>query len=267
MTDTAKRLGYGGSAEIDGVQVLITSGSFDESLNTSFLSMTDTPPSGVSRTRVRHADGVNTFSGSLAFDVTVLSMQLFSTSRLFQRWRDFNVGINDGNVGKTLTGCKLSSLSLSGAPGGLVSASVAFMAKQAFTTGSVANAFIRDPDATSGQAVGYWWSGRSSATIKIKSWTLTMNQDAQPAYGNEDTSVALYVRVGLIDYMLEVETYEEFSGTNDIVNICTNTFTLTGVAFARGFSFNGVTDLGTFKYSFGTSSVTDASDVDVISIT
>ena len=267
--NTAKRLGYGGSAEIDGIQVLITGGNFDETFTTSFLQMVDTPPSGTGRTRVRHADGVNSYSGSLTFDVTAAAMSMFSVSRMLGRWYSFDVGINDGNVSEKLTGCKVTSLSLTGAPGGLVSASVSFMAKQAFSANSVANAFIRDDTTPSGQVAGYWWSGPGDLTMKLKTWTLTMNQESQSVYGNKNETEPLYIRVGLVDYLLDVEVYEEFLGVNDAVRICTKTFTLTGIPFTRGFSFNGVTDLGTFKYSFGTAATASdpQSDVDTISVT
>lgn len=263
----AKRLGYGGSAEVDGVQVLVTGGSFNAEYNISWLQMIKTSPSISPANRVLHADGVNLYTGSLNFDVTVDSMALFAAGKLFSRWYTFNVGLHDGNDSYVMNDCKLTSLTLNGAAGGLVNASLSVVAPTAYQAGTVANAFIRDPSDTSGEVVGYWWSGAKSP-LKAKSWTLSMTQEATPVYGNFDSKEPLYMKVGITEYMLEVETFNTLlAGDSDVVYICTNTFTLKGSAHEKSFQFNGVSELGTYRYAFSTGVVTAGDGSDSLVIT
>ena len=265
MADITKVLGYGGSAEVDSVQVLVTSGSFTGVYNTSFLQMIQTRPDSTPANRVLHADGVNNYSGSVGFDVSKNAMQLFAKTRLLQRFYTFSVGVHDGNASYVLANCKVSSLTLTGAAGGLVTASISLAAPAPWSAAPVANAFIRDPTADSGQVVGYWWSGAKSP-LKAKSWTFGMNQEVTPVYGNTAGTEPLYLKVGLVDYSLDVESYNVLpSGNSDAVYIATDSFALTGTAFESGFQFNGVTDLGTYRYLFGTGVLSGGSDGVVIS--
>lgn len=246
---------------IDGAQVLITSGAYTSSYNSSWLQMISTPPLDTQPAgRVLHADGSNQYAGSLSFDVTSGVMPIFSISRMLKRWYTFSVGMNDGNLAFEMADCKATSVSLSGAAGGLVSASVSFVAKATFSAGSVARDFVRDDD-----VVGYWWSGAQSG-MKVKSWTFTMSQDVQPVFGNLASSEPLYLKAGLVEYSLEVESYTPPSaGNSNVVYISTSSFTLTGVSFEEGFQYNGMTDLGTYRYVFGTGATsTYASDEAVI---
>ena len=263
MTDTAKVLGYGGSAVIDGKQVLVTSGSFSDAITVSYLNMVSTPPTaGAQANRVKHADGTAAYSASLSFDVTVDSMGMFSTSALLRRAFEFDVGVDDGNVAFVMQKCKVSSLSLSGTAGGLVTASVSVTAPAAEAAGSVSNLFIRD-DPSKGDLVGYWWTGAGSG-LKAKSWTFSMNQEITSAYGNKNETKPLYLRIGQAEYALEVESYTPAFGDSDVVYIATSSFTLTGSTSETGFQFNGVTELGTYRYAFVSGSDTGKSDGVVI---
>ena len=102
--------------------------------------------------------------------------------------------------------------------------------------------------------------------MKVKSWTLSMNQEVVPVYGNGSGMEPLYLRVGLVDYSLDVESYDAIgSGDSDEVTIESDTFTLTGKTSEKGYQFNGITDLGTYRYTFVTGTNTGASDGVVIS--
>ena len=262
MTDVSRKLGYGGSATVDGTQLLITSGSYSSASATSFLQMVDTPPATSQRNRVIHADGTRSYTGSLAFDVTEDAMGLFTAGTLFGRWYDFDVGIYDGNSGYSMSDCKVSNLSLTGAVGGLLNASLSFLGKTGFQSDSVTADFIRDD-----KLVAYWWSGAKSP-LKAKSWTLTMTQESTPVYCNIDDMEPLYLRVGLVEYSLEVESYTPMGvGTSNVIYIETKTFTLTGTTSEEGFQYNGVTDLGTYRYAFSTGTATGDSSGTVLTIT
>jgi hypothetical protein len=241
--DDTKRLGYGGSAEIAGEQVLITSGGFTSSESPSYLEPWSIPASTASRSRVLHADGTATYAGDVSLDVTDRFLNVLSTTTLLGRRYQFDVGINDGEDAEEMADCYITSISLNGAPGGLITASLSFMSASAPQASvSVANAFIRDDE-----PLGYWYSGNTD----VRDWAFTMNQAVTPMYTNQDTMAPRYLKVGLVDYNLAVTTYDAVIAHNTI-NIKTKSFTLTGVTTEEGYAFAGVTDLGNYRHTFET---------------
>jgi hypothetical protein len=258
---TKKLLGYGGSASVAGAQVLVTSGSFDEARTVSYLDMINTPQSSNMVGRVQHADGVSAYSGSLSFDVHEGSMNIFSTSSgLLKRFYEFDVGINDGVYDWKMSKCKVSSISLAGSVGGLVTANLSFMAKSGRVVGSTPNAFLRDAI-----LIGYWYTG-TGASDNVKDWNLTMSQDVSLEYSNEDTMEPDYIKVGGVSYTMNVTGYTDLfpGGISQSISIGTSSFTLTGRPVGRGFSFGGITDVGSYSYTFETSSQDGSSDALVI---
>ena len=244
MTDSAKRLGYGGSGEVDGEQVLITSGSFNTSPSPSFLEMLDIPPNNDSRSRVLHADGVEAYGGNISFDLTMAAMSVLSLSKLLMRGYVFDVGIDDGEDAFLMEDCSLTSLSLGGSAGGLLTASLNFVSvNEAQSSILVDNDFIRDTD----PPLGYWYSGNTD----VRDWSFGMNQAVTPMYVNRDEVVPRYLKVGLIDFSLSVTTYEAIQA-HTVINIATSAFTLTGVTTSEGYSFGGMTELGTYSHQFDT---------------
>jgi hypothetical protein len=241
--DDTRRLGYGGSGEVAGQQVLITSGSFSTAEAPSFLEPWSIPPSTTSRSRVLHADGTEAYTGEMSLDVTDRFLNVLTTSTLLSRYYQFDVGIDDGEDAEEMADCFLTSISLAGAPGGLVTASLSFVsASEPQGSITVANAFIRDDE-----PLGYWYSGNTD----VRDWTFTMNQAATPMYRNANTMAPRYIKVGLVDYSLAVTTFDAVIAHN-IINIKTRTFTLTGVTTSSGYAFAGVTDLGTYTHTFET---------------
>lgn len=236
-------MGYGGSAEIDGVQVLITSGGFGNAETPSYLEPLSLQPSTSTRSRVLHADGTAAYTGQVDFDVTAESLVLLTTSKLLSRGYTFDVGIDDGEDGQLMEDVLVTSLSLSGAAGGLITASLSFMGpEEASSSVFVANDFIRDQ-----VPYGYWYSGNTD----VRDWTFNMNQAVTPVYVNEDVMTPRYLKVGIFDFSLEVTTYEQLRA-HSAITIATRTFTLKGNTTSEGFSFTGMTDLGTYAHSFET---------------
>jgi hypothetical protein len=163
----------------------------------------------------------------------------------------------------------MTSLALAGAPGGFITASLSYMSKSVRVPGSVTNNYILDDyygavPTDANQPAGYWWSGNTD----VKEWTFTMNQNVEPVYLNEDITGPRYLKVGLIDYTLDVTLYQEWNLT--AISIMTKTLTLiaSAVSAANSFAFNGVSDLGTYGYSFtsAASAATGAGD-SIISVT
>ena len=250
-TDITKTLGYGGSAEVDGVQLLISTGGFDDAVSPSYINAYDIDPSESPRSRMLHADGTVSYSGSVGFDVTQAALAILSTTRLLKRYYKFNVGINDGDDAYLMQDCYVTSLSMQGAPGGLITAqlSVAAAGKQAI--GAVVNNYIlRD---ASHQPYGYWYSGNTD----VRDWTLSMAQDVQPVYSNEasgsDPQEPRYMKIGLVTYSLQVTTYDAVQ-PHDTIGVATSSFTLQGETNAEGYTFNGITDLGMYSHTFESSS-------------
>jgi hypothetical protein len=262
--DGTKRLGYGGSATIDGTQILVTSGSFDQANNVATLDMLDLPSildgSGLKRSRVYHAPGTAVFSGNLSFDVSEYATDtVIKTNALLDRNWEFDVGIHDGENSYVMTDCLAQSVSLSGAPGGLISCSVSFMGISEKMVDTVTNEYILDYGADpKNQPAAYWWSGGED----IRDWTFSFSQDVSPVYGNTSDVVPKYLRAGLIQYSLLITTYSEL--VYNIIKVMTETFTLTGFTSGKGYSFGGPTDLGMYSHTLETASASDASDGIVI---
>ena len=269
--DSSRRLGYGGSAEIVpsggfAVQLLITSGSFDAAVSPSYNNMVDIDPVQVTRSKVLHATGTAEFSASLSFDVTKAAMGVLTKTTLLKRRYPFDLGINDGTDSFVLKDCYLTQLSLSGAPGGLISAQLSAMAKEKRISQAILNAYVLDANRVGAttpnqKPLGYWWSGGAD----IRDWTLTMTQSVTPMYLNEPLVLTYappkYLKVGLIEYTLEVNLYADPAGPNAVINIVTETFTLTGQTTANGYTFNGVNDLGMYSHSFMTSALNSSDSV------
>ena len=254
MTDYAKRLGYGGSAVIDGTQVLITAGSFEESLTPATLDMLDLP--GISggpdrRSRVQHSPGTAQYTGSVSFDVTEKAIdQIIKVNALLQRNFKYDVGIHDGEEKYVMKDCLTTSLSLSGAPGGLITASLSFMALEGKEGGSVSNDYVLDYDSDPQQQPGaYWWSGATD----VRDWSFSYNQDVAPVYRNVDSILPRYLRAGLSTYALQVNTYSEIE--HDSIEIMTRAFTLTGFTTAKSYTYGGPNDLGMYGNTFETAAI------------
>ena len=259
MTDSSKRLGYGGAAFIAGTQVLITGGSFDQADAPATLDMLDLPSitSGLLRRgRVLHAPGTSLFTGSLGFDVTKNAIADFITvDKLLQRNWEFDVEIQDGENKYKMTDCLAQSVSLSGSPAGLISVSISFMGIEEKVDGTTAEDYLLNYDVTpDDQPIAYWWSGADD----VRDWTFNYTQGVTPMYGNTTTMDPKYMIGGLVTYSLQVTTYSEL--IHDAVSIATTSFTLTGVTTEKGYTFNGPTDLGMYSHSFETASDTGASD-------
>ena len=263
MPYVRKRLGYGGSAFIGSTQVLITGGSMDESVEIPYLNMVHTPPDETMAGRVQHADGTKSFSGSLSFDVNENALDLFrSSGGLLERFYEFDIGINDGESSWTMEKCKLTSLTLSGAVGGLVTAQISYISLRGKQYGAPSAAFIRDAT-----PYGYWYTGVGSSDDVVE-WTLNMTQDAQLVYTNENIMDPDYIKVGLVNYVLTVTSYNDVTPLDPMatLSVATKTFGLTGRTTGKGFSFGGLTSIGVYSYTFETSSQTGNSDETTLTI-
>ncbi len=242
-------LGYGGAGYINNIQVLITGGSVNTANSISYLNAVDILPTQVSRSRMKHADGTSLTTANLTFDLTDVS--LAEVMGLYVRREEFNLEINDGNNSGTLNNCFANNITLSGAPGGLISGSIqATSIEDSTYSGSVSNTFIREPPAIgsrSQEPLAYYFSGNTD----VRSWTLTMNQEVSPVYLNLDVVNAGYLKVARWDFQLDIVTYTNQS--HNSIQVRTNSWILQGDTTASAYTFNGTTDFGMVSHSFATS--------------
>jgi len=263
MPTSVKLLGYAGFADISGTNVLMTSGSFSESYNPSYLEMISTPPTSTQAGRVQHADGTIGYTGSVGFDVHAGAMGIISS--LLQRNVDFYVDMDDGTSHWRMTNCRINTLNLAGSVGGLITADLSFMSATAKVLGSSSGIFMQDTE-----PAGYWYSGIGS--YNVMSWNFSMSQEADFVYRNRASSTndgeyPGYIKIGNVTYVLTVSLFEEYAPTttNAGISIVTSDFTLTGRKTGKGFSYGGVTGIGSYTYTFETSSQTGKSDGVVLS--
>jgi hypothetical protein len=257
MIPVKKLLGYGGGATIDGTAVLMTSGSFEESVSIPYLEMISTPPDTSMAGRVKHADGTTGYTGSISFDVTATAMSVFSIGKLLKRNYSFAVNINDGVDSWKMSDCKVTSLTINGGVGGIVASQISFMSASAKGIGDAAS-FQRGA-----VPLGYWYTGVSG--LNLKSWTLMMSQNCEFVYKNissGDPESPGYIKTGIVSYSLNVDSYAPV--TTNTIKIGTGVFTLTGNMSGKGYAFGGITDLGTYSYTFETGSPNGASNSAVI---
>jgi hypothetical protein len=225
---------------IGGTQVLVTQASLNDAVTVPYMEMQSMPPRFVPRSRVIQSAGTTASSGSISFDLTSSSMTLLSATRLFARRYQFSVGYNDGEDGWRLQGCFMTSLSLQGSVGGLISASLQFVSASAIESAIIARAFVRDQT-----PYGYWYSGNTD----VKEWTFGVSQQTNAIYTNMDSVRPRYIRVGSTSMTLDVTTYEQVREHDDI-SVAGSTFTVTGHTGARGYTFGGTDDLGNYSHTF-----------------
>ena len=247
MATPVRILGYGGAASVDGVQVLITSGNFNREKNFAYMQMMDMKPDLVSRTKVTFADGTWIINGTISFDMNDAILAKFTTGGFLQRNYPFDVVLFDGTSGFKVSACYYSSLSLTGSGGGLISCSMNFMSKNDFVSNSTSWTIFR-----SQIPAAYWQSGVTGA-YQVRDWSLNINQEVVPKYMNEDSVFPRYLRVGLWDATLEVNTYTQMEA-HTAVEVKTKTFTLAGNSATNGYTFGGQTEFGTFNHRFETAS-------------
>lgn len=243
-TDSTKRLGYGGSGEVDGKQVLITSGSITKAVARPFATPLSIPANSVTRAQVLQALGTKVWTINLSFDVTLDNMTLFTSSRLLKRRYMFDIGYNDGEDAWRLIDCFYSSLSLAGSAGGLITCSISAMSASDIVSGGVDNNFIRDST-----LLGYWWSGNTL----VRDWNFDVTQEVSPRYTNQGTGTSSmhprYLRVGTWGMSLNVTTYDSVQ-EHDTIQIATRTFKLTGVTTNEEYRYGGQDDLGMYSHNF-----------------
>jgi hypothetical protein len=258
MSADVKKLGYEGAVQIvvnDGtpVQILATSASFQVDKTTPTLVGIDMPPptsgSGAAvRSKFAYADGILSSSGSFSFDCTDSALDAM-IAIFSKRGVRFEVRIDAGEGGLLMRDCYMTTASLAGSTGGLVSGSLSFNSKNDWVDGAGFTPTHGDPSsATYEPPMAYWYTGSASIN-DLKDWSLSINQTVTPMYGNVSGLLPLYMRIGTMDVSLTVSTYLAIQKL-EVVAIKTATATITsGTTGSNGFS-TSPTELATYTHTF-----------------
>jgi len=263
MTDTITsiRLGYGGRGFINGTEVLMTSGSLENSVSPAYTSGYLIPMNGTDRSRVLHADGTVTHSGSMGFDLTLNGLSVIES--LMARNQKFNVEMYDGKYGFKiggvgLDGCVVDTITVSGAPNGFITGSLNFSCRNPATK-QFSSLATNNRDMNIGDVIPYWWSGNSY----VRDWTLTFSQAVTPKFSNLNryqlttegilASSPVYLFVGEITVSLEFNTFCPL--VTDTVYIATDSFKVVGRTTSTGYSVGGLNELPSYHYSIQSSAI------------
>jgi len=302
-------LGFTGAAIIDNQQVLVTNGSITKTQNINYLTSVSIPHAETifgtdSRTRIKYSDGTYNISGSVSFDVTAPALHLLrvdpplnsnGTTGLLKRGKSFTVDFFGGNQNLDAyrcTECCVTSLSVSGAVGGVINANLSFVAKNMqqlipkIIDGEPSYGdFIRTENNI---PLGYWYSGQTSGGLmsaNIQEWTLDYSQEATPVYLNgwteleegseggdliEDDMYPQYIRIGQVTYGLSVTTigsqYPNNNEGNVSIDIGTQSFIIQATMSSFTYNLAQANGLSTYSHTFeGYADISDGSGGFVIS--
>jgi len=248
-------LGYGGSCQIAGVNVLVTSGSVSTEKSPSYMQPYSIPHRQVWRSKVMFATGTVSSNGSVSFDLTWSASNLLTVNRLLKRGYMFSVRLYDGVNGVTLSECYATSVSATGSVGGIVTASVSFVSANEWDEGGGSTRWMRDDE-----LVGYWSSGNDN----VRDWSFNFSQSVEPIFLNDSGPYAAYMKYGLCDANLEMTTYDRI--THNSVNIAAGHANLKGIVTSESYNFNGASDVGTYHHVFtGVAELTAGSGAIVLS--
>jgi len=268
MTDTITsfKLGYGGQAVLNGTRVLVTSGNMENSVNPVYTNAYSQPVSTDSRSRVLHADGTVTHTGTIGFDLTTDSLSALKP--LVSRGAVFKVGLYDGENGMEMEKCYVTSISMNGSPSGFITASVGF--SSAFPASKADGGSANNRDGFTENIIPYWWSGNSY----VRDWSFSFNQQVVPKFANKNSyllqnegilaSSPLYLFIGEIDCSLDFTTFVPL--VTDTVSVASSGFRIVGRTNGSSYGFAGQNDLGTYKYSIVSSAI-GTNDSAVLTIT
>lgn len=267
-SNTVIELGYRGRAILNGSAFLVTSGSMENPVSASYLSGYDMAGTET-KSRIYHAAGVVSHTGSLSFDLTTESCQAIKGILLNPRGTTFTVQMFGNDAGWQMNNCVAQSVALNGSPNGLVTGSISFISDVPPSISSLNETNARD--SFSSTLVPYWHTG----AYLVRDWSLNFGMNVLPKYcnGDEAKSYALfgikahspkYLFLGECQYDLNFSCFQKLTngfsvklGGNQVFS-CDN-YVVTGSALNIG----GVGDINIFKYSASSHATEDNEGVSI----
>lgn len=257
MAEVIRLGGYYGGAKIAGSNVLLTSGNVANTLEPAMLTMVSTPKSGMVGP-VIHADGIETFTANMSFELYSGSSGAFSS--VIRRGEEISFMMSDGYNGAEGKGY-VTSASFSVQSGGIIAGSVSLTCKDEIKLGHVDNTYLGTEI-----PMGYWTSGIG----KVCGWSFEMSQEAQPMYANKDETKPHYIKIGNVTYTLNVDSYEKIEASTEVdstknFNLGIDEVTIIGSITEAGYSHGGQNGLGTYSYRFVSGSTNGRNNMKVLS--
>jgi hypothetical protein len=261
-------LGYRGRAVLNGTEVLVTSGSMENAVSTSYLSgydMTGTQ----NKSRIFHASGVVTHTGNLSFDLTSEVCTTIKNILKNPRSTKFQVSMYGNDSGWVMTDCVANTISLNGSPNGLVTGSISYMSDSPAKLTVLGDTNNRD--GFSETLVPYWHTGANL----VRDWSLSFSLNVIPKHcnGDEAKSYSLfgikahspkYLYLGETQYDLNFSCFEKLTNTYNVklgggqIFSC-STYVVTGSALSIG----GAGDINIFKYSASSHAIDDNEGIQI----
>ncbi len=247
-------LGYRGRAVVNGANFLASSGSMENTVSTSYLSGYDMASTSV-KSRIYHAAGVVSHTGSLSFDLTSESVSTVKNILKNPRSNKFSVSMFGNDAGWNMQDCVAQSVSLSGAPNGLVTGSLSFISASPPTITTLSETNARD--AFSATLVPYWHTG----AYLVRDWSLSFSLNVTPKHcnGDEAKSVSLfgikahspkYLFLGECQYDLNFSAFKKLTTGFDVKLGGSQVFSCsTYMVVGNALNVGGVNDINIYKYS------------------
>lgn len=261
-------LGYRGRAILNGTPVLVTSGSMENAVSTSYLSGYDMVGTQ-NKSRIFHAAGVVTHTGSLSFDLT--SEACFMIKNILSNPRDtkFQVSMYGNDSGWLMKDCVAQTISLNGSPSGLVTGSISYMSDSPANLTVLGETDARDD--FSAMLVPYWHTGANL----VRDWSLSFSLNVIPKHcnGDEAKSYGLfgikahspkYLFLGETQYDLNFSCFQKITNGFSVklgggqIFSC-NSYVVTGSALNIG----GAGDINIFKYSASSHALDDNEGIQI----
>lgn len=243
-TITDISLGYGGFASIDGQSVLVTSGSLEKSITPVLIDPLSCPIDG-NRFPLIIGSGINAWTGSVAFDLTLDSVSKIVSSNFIKRNSVFDVVLCDGNKSYSAPSAKWSSITISASPNALVTCSVSFSYTNSKSDNFITHSSSKISVDFDDPLLSYWFTGEE----EVESFTLTFNKNLTPVYANGSPNNPLYLREGLINATMQVSAWDTWL-SHQSLKIADKTVSFSeAVQENTTFSYGGLNSTGTHSYT------------------
>lgn len=266
--NTVIELGYRGVSTINGTNVLANSGSMENTVSTSYLSGYDMAGTDL-KSRIYHAAGTVVHTGSLSFDLTGNAVSTIKNILRNPRATRFTVNMFGNDSGWSMSDCVANSISLSGAPNGLVSGSLSFMSDSPPVNYSASESDLRDT--FSAGLVPYWHTGASL----VRDWSLNFSMNVAPKFCNGDTAKSYglygikahspkYLFLGECQYDLSFSAFKKLTNGFSLKIGGGQIFTCnTYVVQGSGFNVGGANEINIFKYGVTSHALNDNEGIQI----
>lgn len=227
----------------------LLSADYSKSMNVPTATTYDTPLSTSTRSTIRTGSGVQSYSGSVNFELTrSLSLLVFQNSFMVRR-NFLDMRLCDGEARIDVEGAVWSNFSINGSAGEIIGSSLSFSSCNGFKN----NIQVEEKPQAPGDfddlpdLEPYWQYGAEGA----ESFSLSFSRSVQPVYLNEDSwKGPSYLRVGVLEVDFQITCWEKwFDHLSVALGKRKIVFNSSAFVSQRGYNFSGLNGNGTKSYS------------------